>query len=187
MFELFQRLRPKSSAADLRAARDAVDVSALQAVAATAASSRAEALLSGDVKQIAAAEARLSDAKLAAERASAALTELDRRIVEAERNELELGFRKKRDAAVKARDDAVAALHQKALPALLLAHDFIIKANDASALIRAVNGDVLHNVARTSIGDEPTLENSRQMFVKDLPPDLPRWIDSVIGETLSPP
>lgn len=92
MLEIFKKLSPKATAADLRASLAAIDIPALETAHADASDRRAKLLLTGTTAEILKAEDALNAARINLDRARAMQEELERRIAEAELRETEDAF-----------------------------------------------------------------------------------------------
>lgn len=116
---------PVSNSAEIEAALAEYDVAALEAQFEDAQQRRADLLLAGTDEEILAAEADATTARLAIDRAHAAIAELNRRLVEARDAEARAAAQKQHDAAeagaaaVAARIKADYVVHAQAIARLV--------------------------------------------------------------------
>jgi hypothetical protein len=116
MLEKIRKLLKSETAADIRAALAAVDLNALRADVDAAESKRQGLLLTGKDAQILEAEAEITTARLALDRAVAATAALETKLAAAEAKEFDQAFERDR-AAVVAQCEYVARELQKIGPA----------------------------------------------------------------------
>lgn len=140
MLEIFKK--KSRTAAQMREARGQINVAELQAAIDALNAKRREALLTGSDIEVRAIEADLEKARLAFDRASVAAEELDRQIAEAESAESEAAFNARYQAAVTARNAAMAKIesdYAAGATLILRAVEAVVKAN---ALVAEVNADL---------------------------------------------
>jgi hypothetical protein len=112
MFEWFKKISTNTSAAELKVAKEKIDIAELETALRKAEADRAGLLLTGSNGEIQAAESRLTNSRIDLDRATAMQAELTRRIEEAEANEKRAALQAEIDA-VNAEADACAKALRK--------------------------------------------------------------------------
>lgn len=136
-----------SSAAEIEASLADFDILELESQLATASQRRADLLLTGSDAEILAAEDDATKARLALDRANAAIAELTRRMDEARQAEAFAAAKKRRDDAEASVDSVVAririeyAVHAEAIAEL------VAQAKAADAVARSINREIWENAS----------------------------------------
>jgi hypothetical protein len=136
-----------ATVADIEAALAEYDVATLETSLANAQQRRSDLLLTGTDPEILAAEDEATRARLALDRAVAAVAELDRRLEETREAEARAAAQKHRDDAVAAVDRVVArigkeyATHARAIASL------VQEADAADSTVHAVNDEIFRGAS----------------------------------------
>lgn len=143
MLEIFRKLKTGPvSAQSLREARAALDPHVAETTVRKREAARREAILAGDPKAVAAAEAALHDARMEQERLGIAIEELEARIREADAREAdEVVMTRVRE--IEARRDALRRrISKDVAPALRVVCDVLTEASELDAEIAAFNREL---------------------------------------------
>lgn len=143
MLEIFRKLKSGPvSAQALREARAALDPHVAETTVRKREDARREAIVSGDLKAITAAETALADARMELERVEIAVQELEARIAAADKREADAAV-KVRIREVEARRDALRRrVERELVPALRTACDILADAAALDDEIEAANRDI---------------------------------------------
>ena len=152
MLEIFKK--KSRTAAQMREARGQINGAELQAAIDALTAKRREALLTGSDIEVRAIEADLEKARLTFDRASVAAEELDRQISEAESAEADAAFNNKYQAAVTARDAAMAKIDGDYAKGAALILGVIQSVEAANILVEDVNRHLVHDDRGLSEIDE---------------------------------
>jgi hypothetical protein len=148
MLEIFKKLRAGPvSAVALRDALAALDTESISHIVEKREKSRREAILSGDVNAVRAAEAALLEARLEAERVEIARSELETQIAEATKREADEALAAVVKSATARRDVSRRRIVRDLAPALKLACEVLREIAEADAEIERAN-DALANAGR---------------------------------------
>ncbi|MDR6304937.1 ribosome-associated translation inhibitor RaiA [Nitrobacter vulgaris] len=131
-----------STAADIEAALAEYDIATLEASLAGAQQRRTDLLLTGTDPEILAAEGEATKARLALDRAVAAVSELTRRLKEARETEARAAAQKHRDEAVAAVDRVVARIHSEYDSLARAIASLVQEAVAADSAVHAVNDEI---------------------------------------------
>lgn len=137
--------KKSQTAADLRAARDSIDLGALSKVADVAAAERRAALLDGSDDEIAKLEQKEAVARRDVDRANAAIEELDRRIAIVAEKEALAEWRASRAAIIGAAEVAAKSLRERYPAAARELAEIISAAETVNVTVRDWNQNRANN------------------------------------------
>lgn len=140
MFEIFKA--KTKTAAQMREARAEIDTAKLSDALAVLQEKRRQALLSGTDAEVRKIDSEIDNASLALDRATVGAGELDRLIAEADAAESAAAFQAKYDAAVAARDGAMAKIDNDYARGAKLILGAIEAVNRANELVETVNREI---------------------------------------------
>jgi hypothetical protein len=144
MFKKFKFLRSGiSSAADIEAALTEYDIVALEASLANAQQRRTDLLLTGDDSEILKAEDDATKARLAVDRARAAVAELNKRLTEVRKTEALAAIQNRRNEAVAVVDKVIARIEKEYVAHARAIAEIVEEAKAADIDARSFNNDRL--------------------------------------------
>jgi hypothetical protein len=136
-----------STVADIEAALAEYDVATLEASLATAQQRRTDLLLTGTDPEILAAEDEATRARLALDRAVAAVAELNRRLEETREAEAFAAAKKRRDDADAAVDKVAARIKEEYAAHAQAISNLVAEAKAADAGARSINSEIWENAS----------------------------------------
>lgn len=183
MFEFFKNLSSKSTAADLRASLETLNIDALESALIAAQKERAGLLLTGTDAQVLAAEAAISKARIDLDRARAMQEEIGLRVVEAERREIEDAFRAKHDAATEMNRAFVKKLGGEVARAARVVDAALVAVEGVERAQADVAREIIRNVGEGNSIETTPFPPSLNEWLNGADDDImPRWCRSLLFE-----
>lgn len=142
MFKKFFLRSGTSSAADIETALADYNIAELESQLANAQRRRTDLLLTGSDAEILAAEDEATKARLALDRAVAAVAELNRRLIDARKTEARAAVQKRRDEAVAAVEKVIARIGNEYATHARAIAEIVEEAEAADTNARSFNRDM---------------------------------------------